>query len=154
MAMADERGLEVSAGNWSSTRTGGVELSRLTATLAGGAQRARLLVNGVAGPLSDRQRSLAMDILRDLEQLCEVAGAASAALKVDPEVFSLSALVTEVVGAFRFVAHRKQLALTLLGTTAHADCLADVSIVRSTLTDAIGAAGFGRTRAFGGSAGR
>jgi signal transduction histidine kinase len=117
-----------------------MELSRLTATLANAAQRARLLVNGVAGPLTDRQRALASDVLRDVEQLCDAAGAASAHLRVEPEVFSLATLVADVVGTFRFVAHRKQLALTLLGAHGVVDCFADTGIVRTILVDAIGAA--------------
>ncbi len=132
--------MDVSASAWPSVRPNGVELSRLTATLANTAQRARLLVNGVAGPLTDRQRALALDILRDVEQLTDAAGAASAHLRVEPEVFSLTSLVADVVGAFRFAAHRKQLALTLLGAHGGIDCLADMNVVRSTLVDAIGAA--------------
>jgi signal transduction histidine kinase len=58
----------------------------------------------------------------------------------EPEVFSLTALLADVVGAFRFAAHRKQLALTLLGAHGAIDCLADMNVVRSTLVDAIGAA--------------
>jgi signal transduction histidine kinase len=61
-------------------------------------------------------------------------------MKIEPEVFSLGAVTLDVVGAFRFIAHRKQLALTLTGASGHTDCLADPTIVRSTLTDAIGAA--------------
>lgn len=137
--MADDRGVEASVSSWPAARPT-LELSRLAATLAGGAQRARLLVNGVAGPLTERQRSLAMDILRDLEQLCEAAGAATANMKIEPEVFSLGQVTLDVVGAFRFIAHRKQLALTLTGANGHTDCLADLGIVRATLTDAINAA--------------
>lgn len=138
--MADERGVESAGNDWLSPRTNAIDLSRLAATLSGSAQRARLLVNGVAGPLTDRQRALALDLLRDLEQLCDAAGAASAHLKVEPEAFSLGTLVSDVVGSFRFVAHRKQLALTLTGSQGVTDCLADRNVVRHTLTEAIGAA--------------
>lgn len=124
---------------WSGGGTG-LEMSRLNATLANAAQRARLLVNGVAGPLSERQRALASDILRDVEMLCDAAGAASAHLRVEPETFSLASVVADVVGSFRFVAHRKQLALTLLGAHGATECLADLTVVRSALIQAISAA--------------
>ncbi len=138
--MAEERGAEAGLAGWSMGKASGMELSRLTATLASAAQRARLLVNGVAGPLTERQRALAGDILRDVEQLCDAAGAASARLRVEPEIFSLSSVAADVVSAFRFVAHRKQLALTLLGAHTTSECLADAEVVRTTLVDAIGTA--------------
>lgn len=137
--MADDRGSEA-ANVWSAAKPSGVELSRLAGSLASAAQRARLLVNGVAGPLTDRQRSLANDILRELDGLCEAAGAATANLKIDTQTFSLGGIAADVVGSFRFIAHRKQLALTLTGSNAHTDCTADAGIVRSALVEAVGAA--------------
>lgn len=137
--MAEERGVEAEA-FWMGARARGGDMSRFASALAGGAQRARLLVNGVAGPLSERQRALAMDILRDLEQLCDEAGSASQSVAVNPEPFDLGALCADVVGAWRFVAHRKQLALTLLGSSGHCICIADSSVVRDTLTESIGTA--------------
>lgn len=44
------------------------------ALLAAGEQRARLLAHGVAGPLTERQRLPAMDVVDDLEQALEVLG--------------------------------------------------------------------------------
>lgn len=125
---------------WLSAQRSGVDLVRLSALLAGGAQRARLLVNGVAGPLSERQRLLAMDILRDLERLCDEAQAARASVSAQPERFELAALAKEVLEAFRFMANRKQLILTLGGIKGHSLCLAARGVVRQTLVDALGAA--------------
>lgn len=137
--MAEDRGAEAEA-SWVGTRGRGADLSRFASSLAGGAQRARLLVNGVAGPLSERQRALAMDILHDLEQLYEQAGSATRAQLVQPEPFDLGAMCADVVGAYRFVAHRKQLAVTLLGSNGHCICVADADVVREALSDAVGAA--------------
>ena len=114
------------------------ELARIVATLAGTSQRTRLLVNGVAGPLTERQRALALDILRDLEILADAAGAAVAAIEVDSKVFALGPLVNDVVGAYRFIAHRKQLALTLIGGRNESECNADPNILRAVLNEAIG----------------
>lgn len=138
--MADDQGIETSTGTFPAPRTRSLELSRLAGTLAAAAQRARLLVNGVAGPLTERQRSLAADVLRDLEQLCESAGAASAGQAVETEAFSLGALALDAVGAFRFIAHRKQLALTLTGASGRTDCLADRTVVREALIESVAAA--------------
>lgn len=137
--MAEDRGAEAEA-SWGGARGRAVELSRFASALAGGAQRARLLVNGVAGPLSERQRALAMDILHDLEELYDQAGSATRALSVQTEPFDLGGMCADVVGAFRFVAHRKQLAVTLLGSSGHCICVADPNVVRECLTEAIGAA--------------
>lgn len=136
--MAEDRGAEAEAA-WAGTRRPG-DIVRMASTLAGGAQRARLLVNGVAGPLSERQRALAMDLLRDLEELCDAAGAAREAEMVQPETFDLGSMCADVVGSFRFVAHRKQLAITLLGSNGHTTCTADPDVVRQALLDGIGAA--------------
>lgn len=136
--MAEERKTETGAfGRWGNHRGGG-EMTRIASLVAGGAQRARLLVSGVAGPLSDRQKMLAMDLLRDLEQLCDATGNGDA--QVEPQAFDLGAVAGDVVGAFRFVAHRKQLALTLTGASLHAECLADPEVVRTALIEAVGAA--------------
>lgn len=138
--MSDERGSDSSAGTWAATRPAGADLARFAATLAGGAQRARLLLNGVAGPLSDRQRTLAMDLLRDLELLCEAAGVGGTPVKLEAERFELGPMAADVIGSFRFVAHRKQLAVTLTGAGGHSQCLADPGVVRTALVEAIGAA--------------
>lgn len=137
---ADDRGSEATAALFINARPGGLELSRLSSTLSAGAQRARLLVSGVAGPLSDRQRALALDLLRDLEQLCDAAGAAAASLKVEPRPFDLATQLRDVVGSFRFLANRRQLTMTLTGVHQAAECVADPDVVRTTLIDGIGLA--------------
>src|SRR5690606_26479228 len=81
-----------------------------------------------------------MDILRDLERLCDAAHAAQASMSVEPQKFDLCELAAEVTGAFRFMAHRKQLALTLSGANGHSACFAAREVVRTALIDAVGAA--------------
>lgn len=137
--MVDDRvGEAVAAAN--AAKATGLDTARIAGTLAAAAQRVRLLVNGVAGPLTERQRSLANDLLKDLEQLCDVAGAASANVRIEPEAFSFGTLAADVVGSYRFIAHRKQLALTLAGGIGPTEAVADVGVVRGVLAEAIGAA--------------
>ncbi len=137
----DERGMDSGAsGVFPPTRPALADLARFGATLAGGAQRARLLVNGVAGPLSERQRALALDLLRDLEQMCDQAGVGASQERIEAETFELGTMAADVIGSFRFVAHRKQLALTLTGASGHTQCVADPVVVREALKDAVGAA--------------
>ncbi len=139
--MADERGSDSgAAGLFPTGRPALTDLARFAATLAGGAQRARLLVNGVAGPLSERQRALALDLLRDLEQLCDAAGVGGLNQRVEAETFELGTMAADVIGSFRFVAHRKQLALTLTGASGHTQCTADPLVVREAMLEAVGAA--------------
>jgi len=138
--MGDERsiGLGIGAGAaWPSRRA--VDSATLQSLLAGGAQRARLLLSGGAGPLNDRQRLLTTDLLRDLERLCEATGAAMGP-PGDPEVFDIGAAAADVVGALRFMAHRKQLALTLTGAGGRCEGVAVHDVVHSALLDIIGAA--------------
>lgn len=119
--------------------------SRISNGLAGAAQRARLLVNGTAGLLTERQRVLAMDLLRELEQLCD-AIAEAAPPPVEVSAFEVSALCVEAVNRQRFAANRKQIAVRVLGapcpregtTTMHAE--ADREVVLQALTEGIGAA--------------
>lgn len=87
--------------------------------LAAAQQRARLLVNGVAGPLSERQRALALDLLHDLEFIHTHFQGQYTPEPVERSVFVLGEMAKEVVSAYRFVARRKQLAITLLGHNAH-----------------------------------
>ena len=137
--MTDEGGTESGGAGWPPPRPA-FDVMRLSTMLAGGAQRARILVSGGAGPLTDRQRSLALDLLRDLEQLCDAAGLASRPSRIEPETFDLSTLVSDVIGSLRFVAHRKHLALTLIAGAGPSQCHADPEVVRSTLTQALGSA--------------
>jgi len=138
--MADDRGVEVSSGSAGGWGRPGGDLSRFCTTLAGGAQRARLLLSGVAGPLTDRQRALTADLLRDLEQLTDVAGLSGLPPRVEPQPFDLAPLVGEVTGSQRFVARRRQLILMLIGHTQPAPAFADPAVVRVALAEALGAA--------------
>ena len=137
--MSEDRSVEGTGAAWVPQRPT-IDLPRLSSTLAAGAQRARLLVSGVAGPLSDRQRSLALDLLRDLEQLCDAAGLAARPTRIEPETIELAPLVADVIGSLRFVAHRRHLLVALLGGSLPTHCHADPEVVRATLSDALGAA--------------
>ena len=111
----------------------------ISTTLASAAQRARLLVNGVAGPLSVRQRALAEDILRDIEHVHERVAAECRPVAPEPETFRLGDLVRDACNTVQFIAHRKRLTLDPMGLAA-GDCVADFGIVQAYLKEALKAA--------------
>lgn len=95
------------------------KVSEVAAILAGAAQRTRLLVNGVAGNLTDRQRALSMDILKDIEALTDLVENEFIVPKPVLSEFDAGQVCADLIGEMRFAAHARQLAITLLGSNAN-----------------------------------
>jgi signal transduction histidine kinase len=130
--MADERSTDT-------TGPGGLlDAPGRMAALAGALQRARLLSSGIAGPVSERQRTLLAELVRELEQVTDGDGAG--VRRIEVETFALDGAVSEVVARLRFVAHRKRLTVSFFHGKEPSMCVADPSIVRSLLDDALGSA--------------
>jgi signal transduction histidine kinase len=130
--MGDERSGETNPGI-----APGLDGARRAAALAGALQRARLLASGIAGPVTDRQRSLLTELVRDLELLGDAEGSAR---RIEVETFALDGAVCDVVGRLRFAAHRKRLTVSFFHGREPSLCVADPSVVRTLLADALGAA--------------
>ncbi|MFM2153119.1 MAG: hypothetical protein RL199_1554 [Pseudomonadota bacterium] len=131
--MADERSTDTSAGP-----APVLDGPKRTAALTGALQRARLVLSGIAGPLSERQRTLLVELVHELERVTEGEGAG--ARRIEVETFALDQAVSEVVARLRFVTHRRRLTVSFFHGREPALCVADAAVVRSLLTDALGAA--------------
>lgn len=87
------------------------DLDILTAT----AQRLKLLNNGVAGPLTDRQRTLSKDIESSVLELLQKAKDQVGEISNELSTFDLGRLVLDIAQRYSFLANARQISISVTG---------------------------------------